>query len=107
MARRPDRGRSPEPRRSSPSRFTRRRRPRLLAEPVARRRPEVEPVDPSEVADHAPAVGPERRLSFEGVKDGALEKVPEGDVVVLREALQDLQDPLLDPDARLDPLDLD
>src|SRR5579864_3079559 len=83
------------------------RRDSLLAEPVARHGVEIQGIDLLQVADDAPALRTERGFAFEGVEDDSLEEVPEGDVVVFRQALQDLQDALLDAHARLDSFDLD
>ena len=44
-------------------------------------------------------------LALEGVEDDALEDVAQGHVEVLRQALEDLEDALLDTDSGLNPLD--
>src|SRR5438552_1954627 len=64
---------------------------------------QVEPVDPLEIGDLLERRLRERRLAFEHVEQHALEQIADRQVERLGEPFQDLQDPLLDADARLHP----
>src|SRR5215831_12943391 len=66
---------------------------------------QLEPVDSAELANPRDAIGPERRLAFERVKHDALDEVAEGDLVILGNGFQHLQDVLFDSHAGLDTRD--
>jgi len=65
---------------------------------------EVHAVDLLELLDRGQSCPVEGKLLLEGMQNDALEQISEGNVEVLGEALQDLQQPPLHPDTRLDPL---
>jgi len=67
---------------------------------------EVEAVDLAQPADALQRGGAERRLALECVEDDAFDDVAEGHVQGRGEALQHLEDALLDADAGLDAMDL-
>src|SRR5437868_13486255 len=79
----------------------------LLPQPVARPRVEVEAVDLLQLRDALEGRALEGRLALEGVQHDALEQVAQRHVVVFGEALEDLEEPLLDLHAGLDALDLE
>ena len=59
-----------------------------------------------EIADAAERWRPKRAFSFENVEHDAFEEVTEGEVMVLGEGFQYLEDTLFHPDAGLDSFDL-
>jgi hypothetical protein len=60
-----------------------------------------------EIADALKRGRSKRAFAIEGVEDDAFEEVAEGEVMVLGEGLQHLEDTFLHPDAGLDSLDLE
>ena len=60
-----------------------------------------------EIADALKRGRSKRAFAIEGVEDDAFEEVAEGEVMVLGEGFQHLQDTFLHPDAGLDSLDLE
>jgi hypothetical protein len=73
---------------------------------VAGRGIEIEVIELFEIADASERRRPKRAFSFENMKDDAFEEVAEGEVMVLGEGLQYLEDALFHPDTGLDSFDL-
>jgi hypothetical protein len=68
---------------------------------VAGRGIEIEVIELFEIADASERRRPERALSFENMKDDAFEEVAEGEIMVLGERFQYLEDALFHPNAGL------
>src|SRR5262249_29165945 len=77
----------------------------LLHEQVTVSRVEIEAVHPLQGPDARERLGAEGCAPLEGVQHDALDQIAEGDLVRGRDRLEDLEDALLDADARLDALD--
>lgn len=67
---------------------------------------EIKVIELFEIADASERRWPKRAFSFENMKDDAFEKVAEGEVMVLGEGFQYLEDALFHPDAGLRSFDL-
>jgi hypothetical protein len=74
---------------------------------MAYRGVKVEVVELLEIADTPERWWSESAFSIKSMKDNALEEVAEGEVMVLGEGFQHLQDTFLHPNAGLDSLDLE
>ena len=77
----------------------------MLLESMAVGGGQVEPVDLFQAGDPLPRRLPKSALAFESVQHDALQQVAQRHVVVLRKGLQDLQEPLFEPNAGLRSLD--
>ena len=66
---------------------------------------EVELEDAFQVGDLPARFFGEGRLAFEGVKDDSFDEIAQGQVVIVGESFQHLEETLLDPHAGLDALD--
>jgi hypothetical protein len=73
---------------------------------VAGRGIEIEVIELFEIADASERRRPKRALSFENMEDDAFEEVAEGEIMVLGEGFQYLEDALFHPDAGLGSFDL-
>lgn len=71
---------------------------------VAIRRRQIATVDPLQATHHLDCFFGEGRLALEAVKDNALEQIAQGQLTVLRKALEDLKERFLDTDPSLCPL---
>jgi hypothetical protein len=73
---------------------------------VAGRGIEIEVIELLEIANASERRRPKRAFSFENMKDDAFEEVAKGEVMVLGEGFQYLEDALFDPDTGLGSFDL-
>src|SRR5581483_576653 len=99
----PHRRRRRPGRRKAPRAWARRS---ALAQTMAVLGREVEAVNAAQVRDPVQGCGLERRLVLQGMQGDALEQVAEREVEIFGQALQHLEQALLQPHAGLDALDL-